>query len=379
MVGFPNSVDYTIMKKIRWFATHPIQYQTPLMKELADKMPLDVAFFQLNGSIFQKKAGFDETHDWGVDLLENLPHLSINSTGNSTQRFFGLRANWISLWKAVDPSSVKGVIVNGWFPWCYIQVWLVCILRGVPFIVRGDSTLQMDSTPVKRKIKAVLFPLLFRFPEAFAFVGERNRQFYRHFNVAEKRLFPAFHCVNSAYLQPNLGKKKGNRFGFIGKHIAIKNVPLILDLFSSKEMKDCELFVAGDGPLSSQLKDKYCGFSNIHWMGFLKQTELTSFFDQIDMLLLPSKSETWGLVVNEAFHCGVPAIVSSNVGCGDDLITPGVTGYVFESENGQDLQKCILDFKKSTAPFAGNVVEKVIEYSQNQVVANIERFWKSRD
>ena len=47
-------------------------------------------------------------------------------------------------------------------------------------------------------------------------------------------------------------------------------------------------------------------------------------------LVLPSDfGETWGLVVNEAMVCGLPAIVSDRVGCGPDLVINGVTGAVF--------------------------------------------------
>jgi len=52
-----------------------------------------------------------------------------------------------------------------------------------------------------------------------------------------------------------------------------------------------------------------------------------------DVLVLPSRGryETWGLAVNEAACCGLPAIVSSHVGCGPDLIENGVTGWTFDA------------------------------------------------
>ena len=54
--------------------------------------------------------------------------------------------------------------------------------------------------------------------------------------------------------------------------------------------------------------------------------------------MLPSDAgETWGLVVNEAMACGLPAIVSDLVGCASDLIEKDVTGWVFESGNWEQL------------------------------------------
>ena len=64
--------------------------------------------------------------------------------------------------------------------------------------------------------------------------------------------------------------------------------------------------------------------------GFLNQTEIISAYVASDCLVLPSDyGETWGLVVNEAMACGVPAIVSDRVGCHPDLIISGKTGEVF--------------------------------------------------
>ena len=49
--------------------------------------------------------------------------------------------------------------------------------------------------------------------------------------------------------------------------------------------------------------------------------------------MLPSESETWGLTVNEAMACGLPAIVSDAVGCAPDLIEDGKTGFTYPIGN----------------------------------------------
>ena len=65
-------------------------------------------------------------------------------------------------------------------------------------------------------------------------------------------------------------------------------------------------------------------------MGFVNQSELPAVYASADLLVLPSDSqETWGLVVNEAMACGIPAVVSDVVGCGPDLVEAGRTGETF--------------------------------------------------
>src|SRR3979409_1099905 len=56
-----------------------------------------------------------------------------------------------------------------------------------------------------------------------------------------------------------------------------------------------------------------------------------------DAIVLPSGGETWGLVVNEAMALGRPSVVSSAVGCGPDLGTPGVTGEIYSVGNVEAL------------------------------------------
>ena len=62
-----------------------------------------------------------------------------------------------------------------------------------------------------------------------------------------------------------------------------------------------------------------------------------------NIVMLPSygRGETWGLAINEAMNLGRPAIVSSHVGCGPDLVIQGKTGWIFPAGDVKALRKAM--------------------------------------
>jgi glycosyltransferase involved in cell wall biosynthesis len=81
----------------------------------------------------------------------------------------------------------------------------------------------------------------------------------------------------------------------------------------------------------------------VRFLGFQNQTELSRYYHAAELVVLPSAhSETWGLVVNEALHHGVPCVVSEAVGCAPDLVEPGVTGEVCETGSTPSLTAGLL-------------------------------------
>jgi glycosyltransferase involved in cell wall biosynthesis len=60
---------------------------------------------------------------------------------------------------------------------------------------------------------------------------------------------------------------------------------------------------------------------------------LSPYYHAADLLMLPSVWETWGLVVNDALHHGLPCIVSSGVDCHPDLIEAGRNGFVYDQRS----------------------------------------------
>lgn len=94
---------------------------------------------------------------------------------------------------------------------------------------------------------------------------------------------------------------------------------------------EMRLLMVGDGILKPSCEQ----FAKTHdlpaaFTGFLNQTAMPMAYAASDVLVLPSDGrETWGLVVNEAMACGLPAVASDKAGCGPDLVKEGETGFIF--------------------------------------------------
>lgn len=96
--------------------------------------------------------------------------------------------------------------------------------------------------------------------------------------------------------------------------------------------------IVGFGVLESELKKM--ANSNVHFLGAVDNKALPEIYKHNDVFVLPSKSEAWGLVVEEALNNGLPVIVSDIVGCKDDLVTEK-TGLVFQNGSKDSLKQAV--------------------------------------
>jgi glycosyltransferase involved in cell wall biosynthesis len=87
------------------------------------------------------------------------------------------------------------------------------------------------------------------------------------------------------------------------------------------------LAIVGDGPARQDLTQHFAG-TPAKFMGYLRGEELWSAYASADIFVFPSALESFGLVLIEAMAAGLP-VVTSRVGGVEDMVTPGVNGYVF--------------------------------------------------
>ena len=125
------------------------------------------------------------------------------------------------------------------------------------------------------------------------------------------------------------------------------------------KLPEYSLNIIGEGP--DKIKLESMSEPNINFVGSVENKELSQYFLQNNFLILPSLSETWGLVVEESFYNGMPVIVSKN--CGSvDLVINEFNGYVFNPNNTFDLENIIKGindniYQKLKVNIAANYIE----------------------
>lgn len=325
-------------QRIGFLISHPIQYYTPIFRELANHCDLTVFFAHRQTAAQQAEGGYGVAFDWDVDLLSGYESRFLTNVARrpSTSHFAGCNTPEIAA--RIAEGRFDAFVVPGWSLRSYWQAIRACRRFGVPIMVRGDSQLGSPRRAMLRLAKELAFPRMLRLFDGYLYVGERNRAYLEHYGAAADRLFFSPHCVdNRAFRSARLKAAKAagataRRVLFVGRLVPYKRPLDVVHALArlAAAGRPVGLLVAGAGELEADLKAAVrAGGVDATFLGFVNQGRLPEVYAAADALVLPSGAEeTWGLVVNEAMACGMPAVVSDAVGCGPDLVEPGATGEV---------------------------------------------------
>jgi glycosyltransferase involved in cell wall biosynthesis len=114
--------------------------------------------------------------------------------------------------------------------------------------------------------------------------------------------------------------------------------------------------------------------NNVEFLGSMAIESLALEYAKATCLVLPSVSEPWGLVVNEALSYGCPVVVSNVCGCVPELVRFGITGFDFEVGDvgglAAFLLKIVRDFGDSEA-VAKRCIDVVSQYSPERAAQQI--------
>lgn len=209
--------------------------------------------------------------------------------------------------------------------------------------------------------------------------AKRDRVLVKNAAVVDNRTIESVYrnALNQS-LFPEIMTEKN--FIFVGRISKEKNVPMLIRAFQNlkEEHANWGLIIVGNGQddenvnLQIQQNPK-----NIYKYDSVGWKEIPKFFSKSDCLVLPSSSEPWGLVVNEAMICGLAVVVSEACGCADDLVNGN--GYVVKTNSENDLQSALQSIlnhsdlsslkSKSKEIIQDFSVEKVAKEYVNQITA----------
>lgn len=266
------------------------------------------------------------------------------STGTilPARRFTAIRR----LWAALGADRVDLLHLAGWGHPLLLAALFMAALRGIPVAVESDTPLLVASLTWRARLKRFLHPLLFRLPRVFLPGGQPQAQYLRYYGVPDDRIHIAQMTVDTEAIAAHVAarspwgheglrdrwglSREATVFLYLGRLEPVKGIE---DLFAAFHLlrqtrTDVELLLVGDGSLRSVCECHAAGCRAIRIAGRLQGADLFDACVVADVLVLPSRSEPWGLVVNEAMAAGLPVVVTDVVGCIDDLVIEGQTGWV---------------------------------------------------
>ncbi|MDE6534781.1 MAG: glycosyltransferase family 4 protein [Muribaculaceae bacterium] len=128
--------------------------------------------------------------------------------------------------------------------------------------------------------------------------------------------------------------EKCNKLIYVGRLSPEKNLRRLIEVVNRNPQ--WQLSIVGFGPLESELKE--IAGPNVHFLGAINNEDLPSIYRGHDAFVLPSTSEPWGLVVDEALNNGIPVAVTERAGCVDDWVKDGKFGITFDPYSEQSIE-----------------------------------------
>ena len=248
------------------------------------------------------------------------------------------------LWRALKAAAPDIILFGGYN---YIASWQALFwarMQGIPFVLWSESNLQdarRGHAPVEMLKKEFL-----RQCSGFVVPGQSAREYLRVHKVKEAAIFTAPNAVdndlftaaaatsrkNASALRSELGLPSRYCL-FVGRLVPEKGVFDLLAAYAKLDERTRQrigLVYVGDGASRWQLEEQAASISPgmIRFVGFVQRDPLAKYYALAEMLILPTYSDPWGLVVNEAMACGLPVVVSRVAGCAGNLVRENWNGFL---------------------------------------------------
>ena len=233
--------------------------------------------------------------------------------------------------------------------------------RGVPTILCFVST-YLDAK--RRWWKESIKRRLIRRYAAIAATGERAGEYALRLGARLDRVYRIGNVVDNAHYAKGceIVRRRQSQerkrlhlparfFLTVSRLSPEKNLTGLLDAFFQyrKQGGTWDLVLVGSGPQEQTLRGMAQDHleKQIHFVPWARYEELPHYYGSASCFVLPSVSEPWGLVVNEAMASGLPVLVSENCGCVPELCREGENGYSFNPESVEELAQHMLRISAS--------------------------------
>jgi glycosyltransferase involved in cell wall biosynthesis len=333
--------------RLRWVTWWPAPYWVARFEHLVDRPDLDFEVVFLSGS--------QPYHEWDLDSSAWRFRYVVIRQGSAAIGYGGRSPRLAAIPRLIS----GGPSVNLVMPY------------GDPTLVVAGAAARLKKIPLFPFVPNTSFELrrrgaiaeaakrwFLRGASAVLVPGPLQEQYVRTYVRPGKPVITLGNPVNTEQLRPVARTLRGRRkelrtargwnegevvLAFVGRLAPEKALDALLEATARARAAGAPVRVAlaGSGPSESTLR-RLAGHLALpaDFLGYLNVTEVAELYGAADVFVLPSISEAWGLVVNEAMEFSLPIVVSDRVGA-LPLVKDGRNGFVVDARSVEALTEAI--------------------------------------
>ena len=341
------------MKKLAIYAIHPIMYQTPIFRCLqkhieqlqlpllsevifGDDLSLKPIFFKETAVTFQPDT---------PDLLKGYSYRFLKNYAQDARSGFWSRINW-GVFSLFWREKYDVVLIHGYES---LTAWLMLFaakLSGSKILWRGESVLKGNEQQLAAKtlLKKIILNWFFARCDHLLYSCTGNQRYLEFYGVAKNKLSAIPCSVDNVFFQQQyqqlLPSRREKR-----QVLGIQDQDLVLLFCARFTQRKCPydlikavqsiphqnivILWVGDGPEKTSMQQAVdvAGIRSV-FTGFKNQSEISEYYLIADVDIVISSYDPSPKALNEAMNFRLPIMVTDVVGTAEDLVTPGVNGYV---------------------------------------------------
>lgn len=258
---------------------------------------------------------------------------------------------------------------------------LLCKLKKIPYLVNCDGAF-IESHPIKGFIKRFFI----KGAAACLANGDHAKNYFLNFGARADDIhghhFTSLYAKDISASVPSKEEKVRLRgeLGWplyskivitVGRFIKSKRIDVLIAAWTRMQ-PDWLCVIVGSGELEQEYRSQIerLSLANILFTGHQTPEALKKMYLASDLFVLPTESDVWGLVVNEAFACGLPAITTDKCIAGLELIQEGYNGNIVPVGDSEQLAgriQALLTDEGELSKASAHALDSIRDYTYESV------------
>lgn len=305
-----------------------------------------------------------DDHEWNLFPPKNFEH-QILQPGKMLDNTVVKDASY-----RLADATVNGpcdILVNGagYFHLSMLKPIMKLKQQGIKIILWSESTEQdQDRKSGKEFVKSLVLKVY----DGAIVAGKQHKEYLIKLGMDAENICCVGNVVDNTFFASGVtdcSKRRG--FIYVGRFLAIKNLERLILAYHDYRKKCARasitpepLVLVGDGPTKKEIEQKVdeLQLEGVSFTGQLQIDKIRRYYARNKVLILPSLSEPWGLVINEAMASGMAVIASDRCGAAHELVAQGKNGFTFNPLHTGELVEYMLQLTKNS-----NMVKAFGEHS----------------